>query len=329
MNSLAVTDKKRNIALDITKGIAILLVIVGHCGKIPYMPFRHLIFTFHMPLFFLVSGYFYKQRSLKKTLLKDIVHLGVPYVVTCIAILLFYLLSWVKTGNSKPFYYYASASLWGNGTEHTCRFLGDSPIIGAIWFLPALLVCKNTYNLLPSKSRLLFSSVIFVLATVIGRYLIFIPFSVLSGLSAIVFYAIGDFFKGIKRIPLAYWIIGIICWVMSFKYSRINLVQPRLDLYFVDVIGATTMSLLVYCISKSISKIPIISSSLSWVGKSSLLILCFHLIDLDCKLSTRINSTGSIVITVLLRIVLPLLGAFCFRYLWAIGARIKNSHSLV
>ena len=308
------TDMKRNIALDITKGIAILLVIIGHCGTIPYMPYRHLIFTFHMPLFFLVSGYLYKQRTFKESFSKDIVHLGTPYVATCIAIVLFYLLYWLKTGNSKPFSYYAIASLWGNGTKHTCRFLGDSPIIGAIWFLPALLVCKNTYNLLPSKNRLLFSSTIFVLATVIGRYLVFIPFSVLSGLSAIVFYAIGDFLKRIKRIPIAYWIIGIICWVISFKFSRINLVQPRLDLYFVDVIGATTVSLLVYCVSKPISKIPIISPFLSWAGKSSLLILCFHLIDLDCGFAARINYTGSIVITVLLRVVLPLLGAICFRY---------------
>lgn len=305
-------SKPRDPTLDITKGIAILLVIIGHCWEIPYMPIRHFIFTFHMPLFFLVSGFFYKERSFKESFSKDIVHLGVPYVITCLAILLFYLLYWGTTGNSNPLSSYAIASLVGSGTRHSCKMLSDFPVIGAIWFLPALLVCKNTYNLLPPKNRILCSSVIFVVATIIGRYLLFIPFSVLSGLSAIIFYAIGDYFKGVKTITAPYWILGLICWVLSYKYSHIYIVQPQLDLYFIDVVGATTASMLVYLLSKEISKIPVVSQGLSWVGKCSLVVLCFHLIDLDCGIANRVNITDSVIITVILRIILPVLGAICF-----------------
>lgn len=62
---------KRDIFYDIVKGIAIVLVVFGHC--IQYGSGEHyenarlfmdewlykLIYSFHMPLFALISGYFF------------------------------------------------------------------------------------------------------------------------------------------------------------------------------------------------------------------------------------------------------------------------------
>lgn len=45
----------RNVTFDIMKGIGILAVIIGHINDIPYMPYRHICFSFHMPLFFFVG----------------------------------------------------------------------------------------------------------------------------------------------------------------------------------------------------------------------------------------------------------------------------------
>ena len=45
--------KKRVQWIDCAKGIAILLVIIGH--TIGY-PIREMIFSFHMPLFFILAG---------------------------------------------------------------------------------------------------------------------------------------------------------------------------------------------------------------------------------------------------------------------------------
>lgn len=304
---------QRNIALDITKGIGILLVIIGHCGSIPYMPIRHLIFTFHMPLFFLVSGYLYKAKNTKEALKKDFCNLMIPYLITCLAIILYYFLYYLitKSHNSEPLRRYLIASLWGSGTVHSCKYLSHLPVIGAIWFLPALLICKNVYNILPkNRSSLVYSSAIFVVATIVGRYLIYIPFSALSGLSGILFYAIGDYFKKVERIHPLLWFIGIFCWYLSFKFSHVYLVQPELDLYFIDMIGATTATVLVYLASKAISHTRLLMQSLSWAGKNSMYILCFHLIDLDCFISSRLNIIGSESIGIILSLLLPLIGAF-------------------
>ena len=57
-NNFASPQKQHYLWADITKGIAIILVIMGHSfastGNI-----CKFIFLFHMPLFFLISGYFF------------------------------------------------------------------------------------------------------------------------------------------------------------------------------------------------------------------------------------------------------------------------------
>ena len=51
---------KRNSKIDILKGIAILLVVMGHTcfGGTEY------IYLFHMAVFFMASGYFFRDNSL-------------------------------------------------------------------------------------------------------------------------------------------------------------------------------------------------------------------------------------------------------------------------
>ena len=58
--------KNRDVALDILKGIAILAMVIGHFdilvdleNNLPYKFIHRFIYTFHMPLFFIVAGYLY------------------------------------------------------------------------------------------------------------------------------------------------------------------------------------------------------------------------------------------------------------------------------
>ena len=59
-------EKARIETFDILKGIGILFVIVGHTFMKEIGPF---IQSFHMPLFFIVAGYFYKKMPLKNLLI--------------------------------------------------------------------------------------------------------------------------------------------------------------------------------------------------------------------------------------------------------------------
>lgn len=82
-------NKNRNHAIDIMKGIAILCVILGHIETLPIIG-KNLINSFHMPLFFIIAGYFYRPATnYKAKLNKDFKRLIVPYIATGAVILVF------------------------------------------------------------------------------------------------------------------------------------------------------------------------------------------------------------------------------------------------
>lgn len=60
-------EKRRDITFDIAKGIGIILVVIGH--YIPagapewYEAFIRFFYHFHMPLFFLIAGFFYERST--------------------------------------------------------------------------------------------------------------------------------------------------------------------------------------------------------------------------------------------------------------------------
>lgn len=67
-------DKKRSMTPDVCRGIAIFLVIWGHVlqqgllgvADVPENPAVKIIYSFHMPLFVLISGYFFYGSQKKK-----------------------------------------------------------------------------------------------------------------------------------------------------------------------------------------------------------------------------------------------------------------------
>lgn len=68
--------------LDALKGIGIILMIIGHVMS----PIRNIIFSFHMPLFFFISGYLYKDRTAKDFIIRNTKKVLLPYIITCLFI---------------------------------------------------------------------------------------------------------------------------------------------------------------------------------------------------------------------------------------------------
>lgn len=71
--------KKRESFIDVLRGIGILLVIIGHC-KCPGLILK-LIQSFHMPLFFIISGYLFtiKEESYVSYIKRIFKRYIVPY----------------------------------------------------------------------------------------------------------------------------------------------------------------------------------------------------------------------------------------------------------
>ena len=74
---------KRIEELDFLKGMFILLVIVFHLVYIgdtyPYA--KRLVYTFHIPAFFMISGYLMKVDKKSLAFLKSMVWIMIPYIV--------------------------------------------------------------------------------------------------------------------------------------------------------------------------------------------------------------------------------------------------------
>lgn len=70
--------------IDIAKGIAIILVIVGHTVPNP-SPLRHAIFSFHKPVFFILAGYTFRPKPRRELLSGSVSRLLVPYVILALA----------------------------------------------------------------------------------------------------------------------------------------------------------------------------------------------------------------------------------------------------
>lgn len=137
-------SSKRLDWIDIAKGIAIILVIVGHTVPNP-SPLRHAVFSFHMPVFFFLAGYTFRPKPWRELLSGSVPRLLVPYLVLALA--------W-----QVPTFLMSGAPLTGGtlvaGLETIVFASGvDVPglgvaAVGMAWFLAALFTSRLLFNAL-------------------------------------------------------------------------------------------------------------------------------------------------------------------------------------
>ena len=113
--------KGRYRVLDCAKGIAIVLVVIGHWipefSPLWYKYIVRVIYTFHMPLFLAASGFLYiatkKDESYLKFIRKKFDRLIVPYISTSIIIITLKLIADYRIGQSDMVSLYSYlAILW-------------------------------------------------------------------------------------------------------------------------------------------------------------------------------------------------------------------------
>lgn len=63
--------------VDIAKGIGIILVVLGHLSTKGQF-FRTIIYSFHMPLFFIISGFLYRQKDFASSIKRGVKKLILP-----------------------------------------------------------------------------------------------------------------------------------------------------------------------------------------------------------------------------------------------------------
>lgn len=201
---------ERDLRFDIAKGIAMLLVIWGHTSIIG----RNFIYSFHMPVFFIISGYFFRKRETKFVISNGIRRLIVPYIITCaIAAIIRIIHGWGLRGLILP-------ALWGTGSSvNTAHYFSNIPNIGPIWFLLGLFWSWLALHfIIKIKNQTIVITIIatvFLLSTLLGRFVLVAPFSILSGLCALPFIYFGYYAKG-KIFSRTAITLLLVIWVGGF-----------------------------------------------------------------------------------------------------------------
>lgn len=277
--------------LDIAKGIAILLMIAGHISLIPWDPFRKIIFSVHMPLFFIAAGYALGIHNGKIKIKQSAKRLLIPYCAT--AILTSALIYNIK--GTFNFMNEIERLIWASGVPTNygpgLPVTGEAtiPVIGAIWFLPCMffgkLLFQSILHLLEKRSEYIRAAAVILISAIgyiVGQHYK-IPLGIDISLFSTIFFYAGYLMKKFNLMEKKLHIIGIAAMLLWYLAIRFNGIEMSARFYrdfpyciFV-ILGAAAGSFVIFAVSSEIlEQIPLISSFLIFCGKNSLTILCIH-----------------------------------------------------
>ena len=174
-----------------------ICIILGHLGN---ASINRIVFTFHVPIFFFITGYFTnKKRDLNGFIKNKARTLLVPYIISSIVIIIIGTLKGVWWNNAfDEFQNWCYAALYGAGDTYTEPFW--IPGIGAIWFLWATfwgsIFLRISFKF-DKYIRLLFIVGLFAVGY-FSRRIFWFPFSIQAGACATMFIYMGYLWRGAK-----------------------------------------------------------------------------------------------------------------------------------
>lgn len=291
--------QQRSVSVDIAKGIAILSVILAHAVPQERDGLREMIYSFHMPLFFILSGftsgYSTSLTEVRQRGLRIIKKLGIPMLLLWIV---FAITAFITKGNSY-------ATVWEFVTKKLLQLLyasgvtnsqlvifggGNIEALGIPWFFAAMIGAKIIYDAMQLylKKYILLAGVIIVTCVGVfaGTYYHF-PLSIDISMAVVFFLWVGHILKrtGI-RFNLNYMVIALICWAVLWtltnRYGDWGLElagrsYPLFPLCFIEAVAGTiVMMYLSEWAGRRQSKM---TSLFVFLGRNSLLLLIIHCLD--------------------------------------------------
>ena len=258
---------KRDQSLDILRGIGIFLMVFDHVGWGSLV--HTYIQSFHMPLFFIVSGYLWKNEALSSLARKRFKTLLIPYAVFATAFLLLQIAP-ILGGEQSLLKSVKAVLLYPTDID-------NMPIAPALWFLPCMFSASIVYSLLSRLNFKLKAWTIVCLSTLGVTYSqLFdrmLPFAIEPMTVALGFMLVGKLIKKNDNRVMDWldksWIIILLLMVeamLAILNGSVDMRSARYHncfLYFLNGIAGT---LAYWGIAKRISSIS--TQTLFWGGCS-------------------------------------------------------------
>lgn len=277
----------RDKSIDVAKGLAIILVMVGH--TITNKHICNAIYSFHMPLFFILSGYFMNEKRIDKGyIIKLFKSLLLPYLLTAILTIFVSYLMNISCWNDV-----AAAFIVG------CKFSKlEIPFIGAIWFLVALFLAKLIVQLIINgilrwEFLLLYATILFAISYLTG---VILPYCIsiigFCSLFVLIGYIIKKYYI-LRMLLKAEYSMSLVFACLLF--SPLVPLAVRINYYplgLFNIVTASFISIAMLIFTKRMmeTKVSKFMCELSWLGMNSLLVLCIHSIECHFHLLDLTNN---------------------------------------
>lgn len=292
-------DGKRNTALDMARGFAIILIVIGHSSHVSGVPAVWLS-TFHLPAFFLLSGWLSVGKPLQNEKAKSLLCRKVKTILV-------------------PYFWFSAGSLLLDLIQvWRCNFTWDTLLqhvvetvslqgYSVMWFLPVFFLTQTMVDLLSQLLKKVslkairlygFSAILFTVCAILlyGVYHgvivnILSPFFqaevriVIKAVIGAAFFCYGSLLslavkeiapKG-KKAKAALAVAGIFCMavnvVAAFWCTLMDLNYLNLGNLPVYLLLGTTGSFGLVLLFLNIPNLPL----LTFFGQNSLIIMCTHL----------------------------------------------------
>lgn len=283
------SGKKRIEWVDVVKGMAVPLIILGHTAQsqtlITY------IYSFHMPLFFLLSGYTSRRATDWKTYGKHIWKNFCYLIVPCILVQFgiesvefwmkmgsIQLLPWAKV--TGTFYRLFWGCAWG--------WAGGFPTVGMLWFFITMFWSKVIWEgiglLFPKKD-----TAICMLVSLIGINIGFdhyLPQNLDIAMMVVLYYCVGNIarqyqeIETIKGLKMPVFWVALCFWVYCAQQGiYIELAIESYPGVAMAILESICGSYVFIVLAQEIAENQICKKTCSFFGRHTLLIVCVHHMD--------------------------------------------------
>lgn len=282
----AVTScSKRLDWIDWMKALGIYMIVLGHF----YSVGQKFIYVFHVPLFFMISGFLSKKEDDRHVFWKKLwYNLVVPMLLMAVANFVYASIVQLFEGTFewKTFYWFARNVLFGmvSGFDN-------------LWFVYTLILLKIIFQYCPSK-KLFYSLTIIMLALAylyntldLSGFPFFLkePNSIIDVCTAFPFFALGIYGRHYKvlfnewnnkAILMLTFVCGILLVIISMSYN--DGVGLHCCYYggnmLMFLLGGVAGSIMVFAVSKLLGQA---SSMVSIISRGTIIILGFHKLIID------------------------------------------------
>jgi len=258
--------------LDVTKFIGIFLIVLCHFPISKYT--AKFLWTFHVPLFFFISGYSFKETGTRAFLDKLGFRLVLPYVyIYLLTVLLTVLLK--SDFNSAHIARMILGLFWG--THSYPGFINS-----ALWFLPGLISAQLLYFFLVRRSPLFYFALLGVSVFLYLKAYLNLFFSVDLALLGLNFFVAGVLVKkynlvdAVRAKPAWAIILFILGLSTTLDFAYLGNVWYAGKHYSISLLGGLAGILMTITLSILVETLCKPAAFIIYISNCTLSIFCFH-----------------------------------------------------